>query len=76
MVQAGYDPAYGARPLKRTIQRELETPLGRKILAGEIHEGMTVRIGYDVDRGELTFAGEPTAGWRLKLRAKASAGAR
>ncbi|MBV8372774.1 MAG: hypothetical protein JOY69_05905, partial [Candidatus Eremiobacteraeota bacterium] len=35
-VNAGYDPNYGARPLRRTIQKELETPLGRKILAGEI----------------------------------------
>ena len=60
LVKDGYDPVYGARPLKRTIQRELETPLARKILAGEILEGMTVRIDYDVDRGELTFAGEPT----------------
>ena len=60
LVKVGYDPVYGARPLKRAIQRELETPLGRKILAGEILEGMTVRIDYDVARGELTFAGEPT----------------
>ncbi len=60
LIKDGYDPAYGARPLKRTIQRELETPLARKILSGEILEGMTVRIDYDVARGELTFAGEPT----------------
>ena len=35
IVKVGYDPNYGARPLKRTIQKELETPLGRKILAGD-----------------------------------------
>ena len=35
IVKVGYDPHYGARPLKRTIQKELETPLGRKILSGE-----------------------------------------
>ncbi|HMD01996.1 MAG TPA: hypothetical protein VKG44_03420, partial [Candidatus Baltobacteraceae bacterium] len=52
-------PAYGARPLKRTIQRELETPLGRRILAGEILEGMRVRVDYDADRSELTFSAEP-----------------
>ncbi len=56
LVRAGYDPTYGARPLKRTIQRELETPLGRKILAGEVAEGSAVEIGYDQVRGELTFA--------------------
>ncbi len=55
IVKVGYDPNYGARPLKRTIQKELETPLGRKILAGEINEGDTVDVGFDDIRGELTF---------------------
>jgi ATP-dependent Clp protease ATP-binding subunit ClpB len=72
LVKDGYDPVYGARPLKRTIQRELETPLARKILSGEILEGMTVRIDYDVNRGELTFAGEPT----VRLDAEAPRGER
>ena len=56
IVKVGYDPHYGARPLKRTIQKELETPIGRKILAGEINEGDTVDVGFDENRGELTFA--------------------
>ncbi|TAM78447.1 ATP-dependent chaperone ClpB [bacterium] len=55
LVQAGYDPVYGARPLKRAIQRELETPLGRKIIAGEIREGQLVRVDIDARRDELTF---------------------
>jgi ATP-dependent Clp protease ATP-binding subunit ClpB len=55
LVRAGYDPAYGARPLKRAIQREVETPLGRKLLAGEVRDGDVVRIGFDAARGELTF---------------------
>lgn len=55
LVRAGYDSAYGARPLKRTIQREIETPLGRRILAGEVLDGQTVEIGLDELRGELTF---------------------
>ncbi|MHB8177861.1 MAG: ATP-dependent chaperone ClpB [Vulcanimicrobiaceae bacterium] len=55
LVRAGYDPAYGARPLKRTIQKELETPIGRKILAGEVADGDTLEVGYDEGRGELTF---------------------
>ncbi len=41
---AGYDPVYGARPLKRVIQRELQNPLAEKILAGEIRDGDTVRV--------------------------------
>src|ERR1700736_4281531 len=36
LVKTGYDPVYGARPLKRAIQHELETPLARKVLAGEL----------------------------------------
>jgi ATP-dependent Clp protease ATP-binding subunit ClpB len=56
IVKVGYDPHYGARPLKRTIQKELETPLGRKILSGEIQDGQTVDVGFDENRGELTFA--------------------
>ncbi|HEY0797560.1 MAG TPA: ATP-dependent chaperone ClpB [Candidatus Baltobacteraceae bacterium] len=55
LVRVGYDPVYGARPLKRAIQKELETPLGRKILAGDVRDGMTVVIEYDQARGELTF---------------------
>ncbi len=55
LVRTGYDPAYGARPLKRAIQREVETPLGRKILAGEVRDGDVVRVGFDADKGELTF---------------------
>jgi ATP-dependent Clp protease ATP-binding subunit ClpB len=59
LVRVGYEPAYGARPLKRAIQREVETPLGRKILAGEIRDGDHVRVDLDRDRGELTFAAVP-----------------
>jgi ATP-dependent Clp protease ATP-binding subunit ClpB len=55
LVRVGYDPVYGARPLKRAVQRELETPLGRKILAGGVREGQNVLVGYDEKKGELTF---------------------
>jgi ATP-dependent Clp protease ATP-binding subunit ClpB len=44
LANAGYDPVYGARPLKRVIQRELQNPLAEKILSGEIHDGDTVRV--------------------------------
>ena len=44
LANAGYDPVYGARPLKRVIQRELQNPLAERILAGEIRDGDTVRV--------------------------------
>jgi ATP-dependent Clp protease ATP-binding subunit ClpB len=48
LAELGYDPDFGARPLKRTIQRELQDPLALKILAGEFHEGDLIQV----DRGE------------------------
>ena len=44
LVQVGYDPAFGARPLKRAIQKEIETPLARKLVAGEILDGQKVLV--------------------------------
>ena len=46
-AQAGYDPTYGARPLKRLLQKEIETQLGRKIIAGEVGDNDRVVIDYD-----------------------------
>jgi ATP-dependent Clp protease ATP-binding subunit ClpB len=53
LVRTGYDPNYGARPLKRAIQREVETPLAKKILAGEVREGQALFV--DAAAGGLTF---------------------
>ena len=55
----GYDPVYGARPLKRLLQRELETILGRQLLAGEIKENS--RVIVDVEAGAVRFRSEPLA---------------
>ena len=55
LAREGYDPVYGARPLRRAIQRELENPLARRILAGEFTAGDTVRV--DAGDGVLTFNG-------------------
>jgi ATP-dependent Clp protease ATP-binding subunit ClpB len=55
IVRIGYDPAYGARPLKRVIQREIETNLARAILKGEVRDGQTVLVDYDPQKKELTF---------------------
>src|SRR5205085_2371132 len=61
LVRVGYDPAYGARPLKRTIQREIETPLGRLLLQGKARDGQDVRVDYDPGRGEVTFEARSAA---------------
>jgi ATP-dependent Clp protease ATP-binding subunit ClpB len=58
LVRTGYDPNYGARPLKRAIQREVETPLGRRILKGEVRDGEKVTVDFDRTSGELIFATE------------------
>ena len=61
LVRTGYDPNYGARPLKRAIQKEIETPLARLILQGKVHDGQTVLVDPDAARGALTFTPRPTA---------------
>lgn len=53
IINAGYDPVYGARPLKRYIQKHVETLSARLILQGDVHEGGTITIDAD-DRGNLT----------------------
>jgi ATP-dependent Clp protease ATP-binding subunit ClpB len=54
LVRTGYDPAYGARPLKRAIQREIETPMARLILGGEVRDGRQVLVDLD-STGKLKF---------------------
>lgn len=53
LAEIGFDPAWGARPLKRAIQRELENPLARKVVAGEIQDGDTVLV--HAGKGVLTL---------------------
>ena len=53
LANVGFDPVYGARPLKRAIQQQLENPLAQRILAGEFASGDTVRV--DAKGGELVF---------------------
>lgn len=57
LVKVGYEPAYGARPLKRAIQKELETPLGRLLLQGQVRDGQKVKVGYESEKG-LIFKAE------------------
>ncbi|MCB1420469.1 MAG: AAA family ATPase, partial [Notoacmeibacter sp.] len=50
LADKGYDPAYGARPLKRVMQKELQDPLAEKILMGEVFDNSTVAITAGSDR--------------------------
>jgi ATP-dependent Clp protease ATP-binding subunit ClpB len=61
LVQTGYDPTYGARPLKRAIQKKVENPLGRLLVKGEVRDGQTVLVDADSESGDLKFAPEPVA---------------
>jgi ATP-dependent Clp protease ATP-binding subunit ClpB len=54
LVRTGYDPTYGARPLKRAIQKKIETPLGRLLLRGDVRDGQTLLVD-GAPGGELRF---------------------
>ncbi|MEL1249459.1 ATP-dependent chaperone ClpB [Aurantiacibacter gilvus] len=54
LARVGYDPVYGARPLKRAVQRYVQDPLAEKLLAGEVPDGSTVKV--DEGDGELLFS--------------------
>jgi ATP-dependent Clp protease ATP-binding subunit ClpB len=59
LVKSGYDPIYGARPLKRAIQKQVETRLGRLIMGGKVHDGEEVVVDFDADKSELVFQPMP-----------------
>lgn len=54
LVEAGFDPVYGARPLKRAIQQQLENPLAQRLLAGEFSPGQTVRVDWNANEAVFT----------------------
>jgi ATP-dependent Clp protease ATP-binding subunit ClpB len=57
LARTGYDPVYGARPLRRLVQSAIGDPLARALLAGEIRDGDTVRVDLGEDAGGLTVTG-------------------
>jgi ATP-dependent Clp protease ATP-binding subunit ClpC len=65
LAEKGYDPVYGARPLRRVIERYIENPLSSKVLRGELKEGDTAKVDLDKEGKELTF--------KTKAAAKAAA---
>ena len=60
LADKGYDPAYGARPLKRVIQKWVQDPLAQMLLAGELPDGSTVKLG--ASHGRLTINGKEVGG--------------
>ena len=70
ILNEGYDPAYGARPLKRAIQRLIQDPLALKILDGEVLHGDHVIVDADKRAGKLTFNVSERVGDKAPARAK------
>ena len=56
LAATGYDPVYGARPVKRAVQRQLETPLSKRLLAGDFVDEDAISVDFDEAQGALTFA--------------------
>ena len=67
IAREGYDPVYGARPLRRFIQRDVETRIGRALLAGEISDGSTIVL--DADGGELSVSWRAPGAERERVEA-------
>ncbi len=61
LVRTGYDPHYGARPLKRAIQKKIETPLGRLLLKGTVRDGQSLLVDATSETGDLSFTAEAMA---------------
>jgi ATP-dependent Clp protease ATP-binding subunit ClpB len=70
LAAKGYDPMYGARPLKRVIQREVQDPLAEKILLGEIPDGSKVKVTAGTDK--LLFLPRVEGGKEKKGKEKAA----
>jgi ATP-dependent Clp protease ATP-binding subunit ClpB len=68
LAEKGYDPVYGARPLKRTIQRLIQDPLAVKILEGEFKEGDQIKVDTDGDEMVFRHGGSMTSDQGLEER--------
>jgi ATP-dependent Clp protease ATP-binding subunit ClpC len=55
LAKAGYDPAFGARPLRRAIQKNVESPLSVELLSGKFKDGATVQVGVDEENKKVVF---------------------
>jgi ATP-dependent Clp protease ATP-binding subunit ClpA len=55
LAKEGYDPAFGARPLRRAIQKNVESPLSLELLGGKFKEGATVQVDVDEENNKIIF---------------------
>ena len=58
IAEKGFDIAFGARPLKRAIQKYLEDPIAEEILKGELSEGDVMEVGFDKEKQEIIIIGK------------------
>jgi ATP-dependent Clp protease ATP-binding subunit ClpC len=58
LMKEGYDPAYGARPMRRAVEKNIEDPLAEHLLRGDIREGDVVKVSFDAENKRLKFAAE------------------
>jgi ATP-dependent Clp protease ATP-binding subunit ClpC len=72
LAKAGYDPAFGARPLRRAIQKNVESPLSIELLSGKYKDGATVLVDVDEEKNKIVFqASEPITKKKSKQHADA-----
>ena len=67
LAEVGWDPQFGARPLKRAIQKQLEDALARRVLEGAFSPGEVVYVDYDPEAAQLTFTSRPERGARSRV---------
>ncbi|WP_017258210.1 ATP-dependent Clp protease ATP-binding subunit [Pedobacter arcticus] len=72
IAEKGFDPAFGARPLKRAIQKFLEDPIAEEILKGELSEGDTMEVGFDKEKEEITIVAKTAKKKKKKEEEKES----
>jgi ATP-dependent Clp protease ATP-binding subunit ClpC len=58
LMKEGYDPQYGARPMRRAVEKNIEDPLAEHLLRGDVREGDTVKVSYDEEQKRLKFAAD------------------
>jgi ATP-dependent Clp protease ATP-binding subunit ClpC len=58
IAEKGFDPNFGARPLKRAIQKFLEDPIAEEILKGELVQGDTMEVDFDKEKSEIRIIGK------------------
>ena len=60
LIKEGYDPNFGARPMRRAVERHLEDPLAESLLRGEFKGGSSVSVKHEEDHKELSFDAKPS----------------